>query len=300
MIRHAIDALRNLKQILTKLDKVQQSLGRIEARQCSVLGQAPVQSLEFQVFSQWGEDGLIHFLTEKVRSPSRKFVEFGVEDYQESNTRFLLTHKDWAGLVLDSSEENIAKIRSAEFYWKHNLKAFRSMITAENINSVLRENGMEGEIGLLSVDIDGNDYWVWKAIDAVRPDIVVCEYNSLFGATRAVTVPYTPDFSRGAKHSSNLYFGASLSALCTLAQTKGYSLIFSNSSGCNAFFVRNERLGDLKPQSAAQAYVKSSFREARDADTKLLFLSHEEGKKLIGHLPLVELESGKTITVADL
>ena len=100
----------------------------------------------------------------------------------------------------------------------HDLKPVPAFVTAENINTLIRDNGFAGEVGILSIDIDGNDYWVWKAISCVQADIVICEYNSRFGSERAVTIPYDPNFYRTEAHSSNLYFGASIRALTLLGQ----------------------------------------------------------------------------------
>ncbi|WP_460672809.1 hypothetical protein [Larkinella ripae] len=253
------------------------------------LQQTAVQSLqdaEYKVFSQYGDDGIIQYLIKTVPIRSRSFVEFGVETYVESNTRFLLINNNWKGLVLDGSTENIAYIQSDRFFWQHHLIAKQAFITAENINSLLADNGFAGTLGLLSIDIDGNDYWVWKAIQAVDPDIVVAEYNSLFGAERAITVPYKPDFVRGQAHYSHLYFGTSLAALCDLAAEKGYSLVGCNSVGLNAYFVKNSQLGSLKPLTAAEGYVYSMFREARDPAGNLTFATGDDRIEVIRGLPV--------------
>ena len=123
------------------------------------------------------------------------FIEFGVETYRESNTRFLLVKDNWRGLVIDGSETNVASIRALSEYWRHDLTAVASFITRDNINDLFADAGFTGEVGLLSIDIDGNDYWVWEAIDVVSPVIVVVEYNSVFGPEAQVTVPYAADFT---------------------------------------------------------------------------------------------------------
>jgi hypothetical protein len=102
---------------------------------------------------------------------------------------------NWAGLVIDGSADQVARIRQRPEYWYFNLKAVEAFVTAENINHVLEAHGVTGEIGLLSIDIDGMDYWVWKAIEVVSPAIVVIEYNHRFGNDDAVTVPYDPAFA---------------------------------------------------------------------------------------------------------
>jgi len=232
-----------------------------------------LQRAEFKVFSQWGDDGIIQFLVHYLEIQPQTFVEFGVENYREANTRFLLLNNNWRGLVLDGAEKNVAQIRQDRIYWQHDLQAQAAFVTAENINELLKTNGFEGELGLLHIDIDGNDYWVWKAISVVSPVLVIMEYNSVFGPDAAWTVPYDPKFYRTNYHFSNLCCGASLTALCDLAEEKGYAFVGSNSHGNNAYFVRKDQLRDLRPLTAAAGYVESKFRESRDAQGQLTYLS---------------------------
>ena len=269
---------------------MREALGRIEARQTAA-AKASFAEQEFRVFSQWGEDGILAHILRHVKVSRKVFVEFGVETYAEANTRWLVVNDGWSGLVLDGGEDNIAAIRRDPIYWQHNLKAVQAFITRENINSLISEQGIAGEIGLLSVDIDGVDYWVWEAITVVQPAIVVAEYNSLLGPERAVTVPYDPAFQRAKAHHSHSYYGASLAALVALGRRKGMAFVGSNTAGNNAFFVRRELLGGpLRELTAAEGYVRRGFREARDADGKLIFPTFEEEAALVNALPWVEVE----------
>jgi len=255
---------------------------------------------EFKVFSQWGEDGIIQYLIHHVPIENDSFVEFGVESYVESNSRFLLVNNNWSGLVIDGDPKNVSFIRSDPIYFRHNLKADCAFITKDNINDLLERNAVCGDIGLLSVDIDGNDYWVWDAINAIDPRIVVCEYNSLWGDTLSVSIPYNPKFNRTRAHYSNLYFGASITALTTLANAKGYSLAGSNTAGNNIFFVRNDLLGNMPVVTPKDAWVQSQFREARDKSGQLTFLSFAERLKLMVDMPLINLDDGQQYTVDEL
>ncbi|WP_207210441.1 hypothetical protein [Nocardioides zhouii] len=250
-----------------------------------------LRDVEFRVFSQFGDDGIIQFLLQHVEAPE-SFIEFGVETYRESNTRFLLVKDNWRGLVIDGSEANVASIRSLAESWRHDLTSVASFITRDNINDLFAGAGFTGEVGLLSIDIDGNDYWVWEAIEAVSPVIVVCEYNSVFGPDAQVTVPYAADFTRRAAHHSNLFFGASLAALCDLGQRKGYAFVGSNSNGNNAYFVRTDRLGDLPTTDAAEGYVESRFRESRDEAGNLTHLTGRARLDEISHLVVHDLATG--------
>lgn len=294
-IRRVYDRFNALSERMTR---IQEALGRIEMRQ--VADAVDAQAAEFRAFSQWGEDGIIQHLLRRVPISRPIFVEFGVENYVESNTRFLLTNNRWSGLVIDGSAQNIDYIKRDTIYWATNLKAECSFITKDNINELLSRNGVTGDIGLLSVDIDGNDYWVWQAIDVVSPRIVVSEYSSQFGPTALVTTPYSADFVRDSAHFSKVYYGASISALNALAMQKGYSLVAANSAGNNVFFVRNDLLGDMKVLTPQQAYRRAQFREFHNEHGELTFDDFETRLRKISHLPLYDLTTGRTLPMAEI
>ncbi len=259
-----------------------------------------LRSSEFRVFAQTGEDGIIQFLISKVPIENDVFVEFGVEDYIESNTRFLLMNDNWRGLVIDGSQANIDSIRRSPLYWRRELTAVCGFITKDNINDLIGSGGLSGDIGLLSVDIDGNDYWVWESIETVSPRIVVCEYNALFGSKDAVTVPYSDSFVRTKAHYSRLYFGASLKALCALAEKKGYIFVGCDSGGVNAFFVRKDVAGELKALSCEEGYIKNRVRESLDRRGRYNYVSGDERARIIRDMPVVDVLTGKRRLVADL
>jgi hypothetical protein len=279
-----------LRSIDERCKKIQEALGRIEGRQLCDLPAADIPGAEFRAFSQWGEDGILQHLFRHISVSKRIFVEFGVENYTESNTRFLLLNNNWAGLIIDGSSKNIDFIKNDDIYWRHNLKAEHAFVTRETINDLIRRNGISGEIGLLSIDIDGNDYWVWEAIDVVLPSVVVLEYNARFGPDKAVTVPYDAGFVRSGAHHSTIYYGASLAALCLLSKRKGYSFVGCNTAGNNAFFVRSElRPPGLPELTPAEGFVRSQFRESRDADGALAFLTEAQEAAVLEKLPLAEI-----------
>jgi hypothetical protein len=235
-----------------------------------------IQLAEFKVFSQWKDDGIIQFLVGYLDIENTTFIEFGVQNYTESNTRFLLINNNWTGLILDGTESNIQDVHQQEIYWKYNLLAVNAFITADNINGLISQHGFSGEVGLLHIDIDGNDYWIWKEISVISPVIVIIEYNSVFGRDNSWTIPYKADFYRTDAHHSNLYFGSSLQSLCDLSKEKGYTFIGCNSNGNNAYFVRNDKIKGLKPLSAEEGYVQSQFRESRDEQGRLTYISGDD------------------------
>ena len=297
-----------LKSTLTRLlgldrriDELAVNQGRMLAAALRQLALPSLSDYEFKVFSQWGEDGILQFLTSRLDIPNRTFIEFGVEDFYESNCRFLLVKDIWSGFVIDGSERNVARIRKSDFYWRYPLQAVASFITRENVAHLLEQSGFDKDLGILSVDIDGVDYHVLEALGNWRPRILVVEYNGVFGAQRAVTVPYAADFQRTARHASNLYYGASLPAFMHLVEPRGYALVGINSVGSNAFFVRRDLLNEhVRAVSLQSCYRTSCFREGRNADGELTFTSGDARRGPIAHLPLLDVASGEMLTVGDL
>lgn len=259
-----------------------------------------LSEVEFKVYSQWGEDGIIQYLINNIDIQNKFFIEFGVEDYTESNTRFLMKNNNWSGLVIDGNKEDIDYIKKDTLYWKYDLTAVNSFITKDNINQIFIDNGVQGEIGLLSIDIDGNDYWIWKDIEFVNPLIVICEYNSIYGKDLAVTVPYKEDFQRTKEHFSNLYFGASLKALYLLAKEKGYNFIGTTSAGNDAFFVRGDVADCFIELTLDQGYSISKFRESRNANGQLTFVSGEQRLKVIADMPVYDIEKQQLFLIKEL
>jgi hypothetical protein len=247
---------------------------------------------EFKVFSQWGDDGIIQFLVDYLAIENKVFIEFGVENYEESNTRFLLLNNCWKGLILDGSDTNIEYIKKSNLYWQYQLEAKCCFITKENIDTIIANYTNIQDIGLLVIDIDGNDYWVWEAIESVKPIIVVVEYNSLFGCKRALTIPYQNNFTRTSAHFSHLYYGASLKALQQLGNRKGYALVTTNKNGNNAYFIRKDKMKQLIEIDVEKAYRQSSFRESRNQQHQLNYLNFDEAVKAIQGLPVFDVESG--------
>jgi hypothetical protein len=294
-------------QRLVKLSLMSESLqlyGRMASQQVrshSII--TDLQEVEFRVSSQWGQDGIIDWLVERAKIPfgAQIFIEFGVEDYRQSNTRFLLQSRNWRGLVMDGHPAVVAAVKRDGLAWRYDLTARSAFITRENINELISGAGFGGDIGLLSIDIDGNDYWVWEALHTVRPIICICEYNAVLGDIHPICIPYDKYFSRMKAHPSNLYFGASLAALRLLAAKKGYRFVGTNSAGNDAFFVREDYAsrfidGSLKHVQS----LPSRFRESRDARGLNSYIGGLERLKQISALPVVNVETGSMIELRDL
>jgi hypothetical protein len=267
LIKRKNDQLNQISDIYKYLDNSIKSpkinLGQIQAglnnQKTDIKN---LSEVEFQVFSQWGDDGIIQYLINKIDVPNKTFIEFGVENYVESNTRFLLINNNWRGYVLDGSAENVNYIKNDPVSWGYELHSKNVFITRDNINDLICEVKFEKEVGILSVDIDGNDYWVWQAINCIDPVIVITEYNSVFGKNTEWTVPYDPAFVRSEKHFSKLYYGASLGALVQLGKEKGYIFVGCNSKGNNAYFIRKDKVSKFTEKTVDEGYVHSTFREA--------------------------------------
>ena len=276
--------------------------GNLQSRLVRAATYVDLHEAEFRVFSQFGEDGLLQYLLGKVQVANKTFIEFGVESYRESNTRFLLVNDNWRGLILDCDDAHEQFLRQSDMIWRHDIRAVKAFITKDNVNTLFRAAGMTGDVGLLCVDIDGNDYWVLDAIDCVSPRILVAEYNSLYGPTRAVTIPYQSDFNRTQAHYSGLYWGASLAAIHKAAQTKNLALVACTSAGNNAFFVRRDLLGSLKECTPAEAYVEARYRESRDREGRLTLIGDRAEKlRTISDCPLVDLDAaGQVKPVGEL
>ncbi len=289
-IKKLINTLKDIEKYKNEIENIKFQNGSILYKQNLQKNSKNIIDYEFKVFSQWGEDGIISFLINNLEIENKFFVEFGVEDYVESNTRFLLKKNNWSGLIIDSSIKNIDFIKKDQIYWRHDIKALCEYISKKNINKILTDNTYMRNIGLLSIDIDGNDYWIWNEITSIDPSIVIIEYNSLLGKDKSLVVPYKEDFNRSKEHYSNIYYGASLSALTKLANIKNYALVGCNSAGNNAFFVKKSLLNEkVQEREVSEVFQLRKFRETRNIEKKLDFLNISQQEEILSKLPFEEV-----------
>jgi len=192
-----------------------------------------------RVFSQFEEDGKLLFIFSILGMKNKTFVEIGSDDGVNSNSANLYFNFGWHGLFIDGNRHSIR--RGKKFFakyphpWFYKPQFLCSKVTRENVNALIENAGYRGEVGLLSIDIDGNDYWVWDAITVVEPQVVIIETHNEFGMNNIV-VPYDADYSYPGKHP--VYHGASPVAMTKLASKKGYRLAGANELGFNFIFVR--------------------------------------------------------------
>ena len=228
------------------------------------------EDIEFRVSSQNGEDGILLLIFAILGTTNKRAVEICAGDGIVCNTANLIVNHGWSGLLFDGNEECVT--RGREFYsncrdtslWPP--RFVHAWITAENVDSLITGNGFEGVVDLLSLDMDGIDYWIWRAVTSIRPRVVVLEYNNLWGPDPAVTVPYRPDFVADRDEYGASYCGASLSAFVKLGKEKGYRLVGCEKYNFNAFFVRSgigEGVLPEVPVSACFGHPFAQFAIAR-------------------------------------
>jgi hypothetical protein len=239
---------------------------RYDAIRAQSMPPLPLADTEFRAYSQNGEDGILLYIFSLIDALSRRSVEICAGSGVECNTANLIIHHGWAGLLVDGDKDNVRRGRVFYAGCKDTLVCpptlVHAWVTAENVNEIIREHGFVGEIDLLSIDVDGMDYWIWKAIEVVQPRVVIVEFNAFLGPERAITIPYRSDF-KATNHTDGSY-GASLGALVKLGREKGYRLIGSQSSGVNAFFVRNGIGEKLLPEVLPETCFKRARTRVAD------------------------------------
>lgn len=216
----------------------------------------------FKVYSQNDEDGIISEIFNRIGTTDKRFIEFGVQNGLESNCHYLLL-KGWQGLWIEGSKKYCADLRRRfkPALEEGQLKLVNAFITTENINALFGGNGYKGQIDLLSIDIDGNDYHVWEALQVIQPRVVVIEYNAKFPPECDWVMPY----DAGYVWDSSDRHGASLKALERLGRKKGYQLVGTNMTGSNAFFVQEILAGDKfpLPANAENLYNPARWKRLR-------------------------------------
>ena len=231
-------------------------------RQMKASGMAKLnlQDVGFRCYSQHEEDGILWYIFSLIGTQSKICVEICCGDGIECNTSNLLRNHKWHGLLIDGSEKliEIAKTSFAECqdtkFWPP--KLVNTWITAEKVNGLISDSGISGDIDLLSLDMDGIDYWVWQNITCVSPRVVILEFNHLWGSEKAMTVPNDPEFRPIFTKYGSDYSGASLKAFVDLARTKGYRFIGTNALCTNAIFLLDSIVEDWLPEEELEKWFE--------------------------------------------
>ena len=266
LVRSCVDELELLGTSLRPGQAVAQKLLMQQYRMLAARGKEQRPSLEevgFRIYSQFEEDGILLYLFSLVPPVNRRCVEICAGDGRECMTANLIVNHGWWGYLFDGNEKNV---RNGQRFFANQQDTFlhpplfaHAWITAENVNEQLSAAGATGVVDLLSLDMDGMDYWVWKAVTMIQPRVVVCETNNLIPAGRALTVPYSRDFVWAADG----YCGASLEAMCRLGKSKGYRLIGTHRFGFNAFFMASGVGEDFFPEVDPNTCLSDPYTEKR-------------------------------------
>lgn len=233
-------------------------------------------SAGYKVFSQFEEDGLIIFILAKIGMKHFSFIEIGADDGINSNCANLALNFNLKGLFIDANKKSI--VRGKYFYKRYpNIygnkpKFCFAQVKRDNINSLIESGGFTGGVDLLSIDIDGNDYWIWDAITVVSPRIVIIETHIIYGF-RDIVVPYDPAYFFPGRHPQ--YHGASPVAMVKLGRKKGYRLIGANQLGFNFIFLRNDEGQDFFPEVSVDSILQHPICDISDIDESVFSFPFE-------------------------
>lgn len=244
----------SLARDLASLQQQLQLLLRLQYRtlQQNKMKLPSLDEVQFRVFSQTTEDGLLHYVFSLIGTTNKKCIEICAGTGMESNTANLIVNHGWEGLLFDGKPRNV---RTGIQFYKEIIRIprprpifRRTWITRDNINDLIQKENFTGEIDLLSLDIDGNDYWVWEALSCVQPRVVILEYASAFGPNRSIAQRYREDYVWRPKQQRISCCGASLGAFVKLGQKKGYRLVGCQNECFNAVFILNGIGEDIFPE----------------------------------------------------
>jgi hypothetical protein len=298
MIKHKIENFINriVKNSVESL-KFQNGCSHLNLMNFFYKDVVKLNEVEMKIFSQNGEDGIIDYLTKQLNIAKPKFLEIGIGDYSESNTRFIYERTSPKGMVVDCINDLEKKIKKKVKIWKGDLKIINKEINSSNALQLLNKDNMLHDLDLFSIDIDGIDYWILDKLPKHFSKIVVLEYNPIFGFDLEVSVPNISNFDRTKYHYSNLCFGMSFRAAVNLMDKKGFYFVGSNFLNNNAFFVskkykKNIYFKNLKIDKT-KSNIESNFRESRDKNKKLNYLSGKNKLKEILDCKIINLRNKK-------
>jgi len=223
----------------------------------------------FKVYSQFDEDGILLYIFSLIGFTNRRVIELCAGSGEECNTANLIINHACHGILFDGNEKNVA---SAKKFFANNKATWLfppickyAWITKDNVNHLIKEEDFSGEIDFLSLDIDGNDYWIWEAINIVSPRVFVCEAHNICPDDMAITIPYKEDFVYLAKDNFHEEFrSASPLAMINLSKKKGYRLIGAHKYGFNLFFMRDDTGMEFFPEVSIDDVTNTEYtKEAK-------------------------------------
>ena len=263
-----------------------------------------LDDINYKVFSQHGEDGIIQYFIKQLKLKNIKFVEIGTEDYSESNTRYLYHTLNCQGFIIDPYKNLNKQIQKHVSLINNKLSIYNGFINKDNILEILKNYNFDKNIDLFSIDIDGIDYWIIKELPKKLSKIFVAEYNPFFGPKAEVTVPYIKNFSRIDYHYSNLCYGTSLRALINIMRSKEYTFFGSNIKNTNAFFISNEYVKDIPLQipdlTNLESFTNCTIRESKDKNGRNNFLETDQIIEEIKDVKIYNLVNNKVEKLKEL
>jgi hypothetical protein len=254
-----------------------------------------LEDVDYKIFSQNGEDGILDYLLTCLKIDKPKFIEIGVGDYHESNTRFIFERTSCKGLIIDIIEDFKKKVSQNTKVWSGDLNILSKKIDSENFLPTIKEHDFKDNVDIFSIDVDGIDYWILEKIPKKFSKIIVAEFNPYFGSELSITVPNDPNFNRTNYHYSNLCFGASLKSIIELLSKKGFIFLGTNLFRNNVFFVNEDfkdqlsiDFPDIKDLSK---FTNANFRESRDINNNLTLISPQKIINKIADCNVVDLSN---------
>lgn len=276
--------------------KYQLGVAAIKAQRNNYESFSDIRQAELRVFSQNGEDGILDFIFEKCGLIKPTFLEIGVGDFSECNSKFSNFLRG-SGVYVVDSDPNLPQIYNKYRSRRVNSRLFFENIWIDSSNALdvfARANSELGNIDVLSIDIDGNDFWILKQLPLETFQVIVVEYNPSLSDTDPVTVEYDSNFDRRNKHFSWKYYGATLEAFDHYLKLHGFCFIGATSQGTNAFFVRKEYVNNFaKCTKDISEYKNLDSREARNESGSLSFVKIEIERSYMSDLPLIDVRNIK-------
>jgi len=258
-----------------------------------------LSDVDYKIFSQNGEDGILDYLIHQLNLEKPKFIEIGVGDYTEANTRFIFERCSPKGTIVDCIENLEDKVKKNLKLWKGELKIINKIVNSKNIIEIMQESNCSSDLDIFSLDIDGIDYWIIDKLPKNFSKIVVLEYNSTFGNEIEVTIPNIENFDRTKYHYSNLCFGMSFQAAIKLMEKKNFYYIGTNLFNNNIFFISKkfskEKYFKNLVIGKSEYNGDAFFRESRDKDGNLNYLSGKKKLREISECKVVDLGNNNEI-----
>ena len=248
-----LSIIRKFRKVINKQKKTDKFSDKLDK----------INYFEYRITSQNNEDGIIEHIFSKV-SNNKYFVELGF-DFSECNSLNLIKN-GWHGTLIDFNEDKCLKMEKCLkfFYRKNNVNILNIKVDKDNINEIIFSNIKQRQIDFLSIDIDGNDYWILEKIDTDKINVICSEYNSWIGNNVQKVIPYNKNFT----YKNDFYFGASLHSYVSLLESKNFHLVAIDSSGTNAFYVKKEFSEYFEILSATNSFKKASRFHSKEEVSK--------------------------------